>query len=118
MEPIRGGVAYIRRNGNLLKLKSQVTVKPGGPIKTAKAGADGHPIITVEHQPGMVETTLSWDPKMDLQEFQLGEGDTIAIGFNNGRRGVLSDATYVGEFEVTSDEAELRAAWAGTWTWD
>ncbi len=118
MEPIRGGVAYIRRNGKLLKLKEQVTVKPGGPIKEAKAGADGHPIIAITHQPGTIECVLSWDPTMDLAELILSEGDTIAVGFSNGKRGVLSDATFVGPFELTSDEVEIKASWAGTWTWD
>jgi len=115
---VRGGVAYIRRNGELLKLKSQVTVKPGGEIREVKTGADGHQFVVITHQPGMIETAVTWDPGMDLTNFQLGEDDTIAVGFNNGRRGVLSQATYVGEFELTSDEVEIRAAWAGKWTWD
>lgn len=116
--PLRAGVIYLRRNGEALPLKGALTIKPGGASSEVKAGADGHPIVVATPTPGMIEGTITWDPKLNPSELQLGDNDTIAVGFRNGRRCVLSQGVYTGELELTTEENEIRVAWAGTITWD
>lgn len=118
MAVTKAGVVYLRRNGQLLKMKGALTVKPGGPNREVKAGQDGHLFSVDTPTPGMIEGTVTWDGQLDLRALQLSENDTIAVEFKNGSRCVLSEGIFVGEPELNTEENEVSVSWAGTVTFD
>lgn len=108
-----GGTVFLKRNGQLLKVKPGATYSLGKPMREAVLGADAIHGYSEKPQTPYIEATISDGPDVDLEALQAADDDTITLELINGKTVVLRNAWAAGQWTVNTDTGEISARWEG-----
>jgi hypothetical protein len=108
-----GGTIFVKRNGTQFRAKGSWTYNLGRMKKTAVVGSDGVHGFKVEPQVPFIEGSITDQGTMSATDLLDTEGATITLELANGKIIQLSDASFCGEGNITTEEGEIAARFEG-----
>jgi hypothetical protein len=104
----RAGIIYLKINGIQYDAKGDYSYGLGGVTRASIIGADGVHGYSETPVPAFIEGAVTDRRDLDLNGLVTVDDATVTLELNNGKVIVLSEAYYVGETNVTTNEAEIR----------
>lgn len=108
-----GGILFLRINGELLQVKSQVTYDLGRPKRDAVLGPSDVHGYTEKAKVPYMECTITDSPDLSSEDLQNLDDGTVVLEVPNGKIITLREAWYAGEGTQTTDEGEISCRWEG-----
>jgi len=111
----RGGICYLKVDGQVKDAKGVFTYNLGLPKNTAIVGTNGKVQgFKEEGQVPYIEGIITDASDLDVSKDILGLKDaTITLELNNGKTIVLNEATFAGEGEIETGEGEIKVRFEG-----
>lgn len=113
MSTSKGGIAYVKVNGSLLKAVGAFTYNLGNPKREALLGSDGVHGYSEKPQTPYIAGEIRDDPDMDVAALQATTDATVTLELNNGKVITLRNAWYAGEGTGNSEEAKFDFRFEG-----
>jgi hypothetical protein len=107
------GIAFLKIDGNQMKLRGNFTVSPSPVERTMLAGQDGiHGYQELPRIP-YVEGDLSTDPSFNVTDLFSQVDVTVTAQLANGRQYQLTQATCKDAVEINTRDGQFRVRWEG-----
>lgn len=108
------GVISVRVNGNVLRLRGNVTYSLGGLVREAVEGPLGLAAFKVSGMAPFVEVESVDAADVDLAALQEIAGATITVQLRNAKTIVCNDASVVGLIETSSEDGGFTVRFVGS----
>lgn len=108
------GVISVRVNGDVLRLRGNVTYSLGGLVREQIEGPTGLAGFKVSGIAPYVEAESIDAQDVDLAALQDMQAATITTQLRNGKTIVLNDASVVGALEVSSEDGGFSVRFVGS----
>ena len=110
----RGGIIYLKVNGELHDAKGNFTYNPGKPKREAIMGSDGkiHGYKETTTIP-FIEGEITDRPNLSLDTLLTLDEAVVTLELNNGKVFSLEDAWYAGSGDVQTEEGNINARFEG-----
>lgn len=108
------GVVSVRLNGDVLRLRGNVTYSLAGLVKEAIEGPVGLAGFKVTGMAPFVEIESIDAADVDLPALQDLTGVTVTVQLRNSKTIVLNDASVVGNIEVSSEDGGFTVRFVGS----
>lgn len=103
----RGGIIFLKINGEIYSAKGNFTYNLGKPKRDAIVGSDAiHGYKEVPQIP-FIEGEVTDNPTVDLEALVLAENATVTLELANGKVISLRQAWYAGEGTGNTDEGNI-----------
>lgn len=109
----RGGVIYLKVDGQLFDAKGSFTYSLGLAKKEGIVGADGVHGFKATPQVPYIEGAITDSRDIDLAKLAGIEEATVTLELINGKVITLRQAWFAGEGQVTHDEGEISVRFEG-----
>lgn len=107
------GVVSLRVNGDVLRLKGNVTYGLGGQVREPIEGQTGLVGFMVKNQGAFIEVESIDASDVDLGALQNMQDATITCQLRNGKTVVVSEASVVGRIEVSGEDGGFTVRFEG-----
>lgn len=105
----RGGIIFLKINGEIYSAKGNFTYNIGAPKRDAIVGADAiHGYKEVPQIP-FIEGEITDNPNVDLELLVKTENATVTLELANGKVISLREAWYAGEGTGNTEEGNIGA---------
>lgn len=112
-EQRRGGIIFLKVNGEIYNAKGSFTYNIGKPKRDAIVGADQvHGYKEVPQIP-FIEGEITDTPTMDLEALVTAENATVTLELANGKVISLREAWYASEGTGNTDEGNIGVRFEG-----
>lgn len=108
------GTVSVRVNGDVLRLRGNVTYSLGGLVREAVEGPLGLAAFKVSGMAPFVEVETVDAADVDLAALQDLSGVTVTLQLRNSKTIVLNDASVVGQLEVSSEDGGFSIRFVGS----
>ncbi len=108
------GVISFRVNGDVLRLRGNVTYSLGGLVREAIEGPTGLAGFKVTGMAPFVEVESMDAQDVDLAALQDMQGATGTLQLRNGKTVVINDSSVVGQIEVSSEDGGFTVRFVGS----
>lgn len=108
------GTVSVRVNGDVLRLRGNVTYSLGGLVREAVEGPVGLAAFKVSGVAPFVEVETVDAPDVDLAALQDMQDATVTLQLRNAKTIVLSGASVVGALEVSSEDGGFPVRFVGS----
>lgn len=109
----RGGVLFLKRNGEILEAKGNFTYNLGKPKREAIIGADTVHGYKETPQVPFIEGEITDRAGLDLAALCEADEDTITLELANGKVITLRDAWYAGDGTGNTEEGNIGVRFEG-----
>lgn len=109
----RGGIIFLKVNGEIFSAKGNFTYNLGAPKRDAIVGADAiHGYKEVPQIP-FIEGEITDNPTLDLDSLARLENATVTLELANGKVITLRDAWHAGEATGNTEEGNISVRFEG-----
>ncbi len=108
------GVISVRVNGDVLRLRGNVTYSLGGLVREVLEGPLGTAGFKVTGMAPFVEVETIDAEDVDLAALQELNGATVTAQLRNGKTIVVNDSSVVGALEVSSEDGGFTVRFVGS----
>lgn len=108
------GVISVRVNGDVVRLRGNVTYSLGGLVREAVEGPVGLAAFKVMGVAPFVEVESVDASDVDLAALQDMQAATVTVQLRNAKTIVLNDASVVGAIEVSSEDGGFSVRFVGS----
>lgn len=109
----RGGIIYLKVNGEIYDAKGSFSYNLGKPKNEAILGADGVHGYKSTPQVPFIEGEVTDRPSLDLASVCETDEATITLELANGKVITLRDAWYAGEGTGNTEEGNIAVRYEG-----
>ena len=103
----RGGIIFVKINGEIYNAKGNFTYNLGKSKRDAIVGADAIHGYKETPQIPFIEGEFTDAPTMDLEKLVTAENATVTLELANGKVISLREAWYAGEGTGNTDEGNI-----------
>lgn len=108
------GTVAVRVNGDVLRLRGNVTYSLGGLVREAVEGPVGLAAFKVSGMAPFVEVETVDASDVDLAALQDMQDATVTLQLRNSKTIVLNGASVVGQLEVSSEDGGFTVRFVGS----
>ncbi len=109
----RGGVIFLKINGDIQDAKGSFTYNHGKPKREAIVGADRVHGYKETAQAPFIEGEITDSATLDVEALKDVDGATITLELANGKVFLLRDAWYANEGNVQTEEGNITVRFEG-----
>lgn len=109
----RGGIIYVKVDGQLYSAKGNFTYNIGKPKRDAIIGADAVHGFKETPQVPFIEGEFTDSPTMSLEALVTTENATVTLELAVGKTIVIREAWYAGEGTGNTDEGNIGVRFEG-----
>jgi hypothetical protein len=110
----RGGICYLKLDGEVKDAKGEFTYNLGRPKRTAIVGTNGETQgYKEEGQTPFIEGVITDADDLDVAKLLTLKDSTVTLELNNGKTIVLKEAFYAGDGNVKTAEGEIEVRFEG-----
>lgn len=109
----RGGVIFVKVNGDLQQAKGSWSYNLGKPKRDPIVGADGVHGFKETPQAAYIEGKITDRGDLDLAALVTMQDVTVTLQLANGKTILLSNGWWGGEGTVSTEEGEIDARFDG-----
>lgn len=107
------GVAFATIDGEPVDVKGAVEYNLGFAMRESVSGVGGLHGIKETDRPAWVQFTATRPDISVLDELLTAHEATVVVGFRDGTVLTLSDSSFVGEGDISSEEDEIQLRYEG-----
>lgn len=108
------GTVSVRVNGDVLRLRGNVTYSLAGLVREAIEGPTGLAGFKVSGMAPFIEVESIDAQDVDLAALQDMQAATVTLQLRNAKTIVLNDASVVGNLEVSSEDGGFTVRFVGS----
>lgn len=112
-EQRRGGIIFLKINGEIYNAKGNFTYNIGKPKRDAIVGSDQVHGFKETPQTPFIEGEITDAPTMDLEALVTVENATVTLELANGKVISLREAWYASEGTGNTDEGNIGVRFEG-----